>query len=84
MGCLLGPVVRGWPDCVAKVRALGNSQDLRELARRFTESRGGFTGRPAEFLESVLGPPESHRSKRLAQVQRPRQQSGPPSKRARH
>jgi hypothetical protein len=57
MGCLLGPVVRAWPQCATQVRALADSGRLREHAERFTNSRGGYTARPAEMLAGLLGAP---------------------------
>jgi hypothetical protein len=59
MGCLLGPVVTAWPHCAAQVRVLAASGQLREHAQAFTDSRGGYTARPAEMLAGLLGPAQT-------------------------
>lgn len=56
MGCLLGQVVRAWPDCLAQVQALSHSGALQERAEAFMHSRGGFAAHPAEMLAGLLGP----------------------------
>ena len=54
--CLLGPVVRAWPDAVKRVRALRDSGELLAHADKFVTKRRGHNGRPAELLSDLLGP----------------------------
>lgn len=54
LGCLLGPVVRAWPDCVDRVRAV---PDLEQRAEEFWAERSQLAPRPAELVRRLLGPP---------------------------
>ena len=75
--CLLGPVVRAWPDAVERVRALRDSGELLAHADQFVTKRWGHNGRPAELLSDLLGPAlASKRSRKLrVHLRRPAQQA---------
>ena len=51
---LLVPVVKAWPHCATRVRALCDSGELQRHAQEFRNSRGGINGRPAEWLSGLL------------------------------
>ena len=70
--CLLGPVVRAWPDAVKQVRALRDSGQLLAHANNFVAKRG-YNARPAELLSGLLGSalPAKHSQKLRARLGQP-------------